>query len=227
MSKANILIIEDDADLREVLTLLLAPLYNVMTAIDGIAGLKSALREPPDLILLDLKMPHMDGYQTCRLIRADGEFQSVPIFVMSGYGGENELSRALEAGATQFIAKPFDSEDLLSRIKAHLLKHKKRIQSENAHLQVGNLKIDPIVGRVTIDNQEIHFSQLELKVLTLLAEKAGTLVGREEILREVWNDQAASPRVIDPHIVSIRDKLGMGSVTVASVYGKGYILKSS
>lgn len=227
MTKSKILIVEDDADLREVLTLLLSANYHVVTASDGVTGLKAALRDPPDLILLDLKMPHMDGYQTCGLIRADNEFKSTPIIVMSGYGGENELSRALEAGATQFISKPFDSEDLIERVDNQLQKQEKRVQSGVSYLQAGNLKIEPTQGKVMMEDREIHFSQLEFKLLALLVEKAGALVSREEILKDVWNQQAASPRVIDPHIVSIRDKLGGGAVTISSVYGKGYILKSS
>jgi DNA-binding response OmpR family regulator len=133
----------------------------------------------------------------------------------------------LEAGATQFISKPFDSADLINRIQLQLQKHKKRVQSGLGYLQVGNLKIDPTLGKVLIDHREVHFSQLEFKLLTLLVEKAGALVEREEILKDVWNQQAASPRVIDPHIVSIRDKLSGATVSISSIYGKGYILKYS
>lgn len=227
MRKARILIIEDDADVREVLEILLSPFHTISTAADGVTGLKSALRDPPDLILLDLKMPHMDGYQTCELIRADAEFKETPILVVSGYGGENELTRALAAGATEFISKPFDSGNLIERINKQLKRKEARVKSGSSLLQAGTLRMDPIQGKVTVENREIHFSQLEFKLLQLLVEKNGALVGREEILKDVWNQQAASPRVIDPHIVSIRDKLGTSTVTISSVYGKGYILKTS
>lgn len=226
--KHKILIIEDDPELQEVLALLLKPVYSVQCASDGVMGFKMALRSPPDLILLDIKMPNMDGFQTCQLIRSDPEFDKVPILVVSGYGGEDDRTRALDCGADDFIAKPFSSPELLARIKRRILASSKIDpvrESESGILKFGDLKLDLFSGKAYLGEAEMRFSQIEFRLLQLLVENEGSLVSRENILEKVWNKSATSSRVIDPHIVSIRDKLSGSQVSVFSVYGKGYALK--
>lgn len=227
-SKFKILVIEDDRELQEVLTLLLKPHYSVQCASDGMEGVKMALRTSPDLILLDIKMPNMDGFQTCQLIRSDPEFDKTPILVLSGYGGENDRTRALECGADDFIAKPFSSPELLARIKRRVQVSEKKETARDSlggHLSFADLRLELFSGKAFIGEEEIHFSQIEFRLLQLLMENAGNLVSRETILEKIWSNNAPSNRVIDPHIVSIRDKLSKSAVSVSSIYGKGYVLK--
>ena len=224
--KPQILIIEDDEELQETLTLLLKSSYDVVCAKDGVSGFKMALRSPPDLILLDIRMPHMDGFQTCQLIRADQEFDEVPIIILSGYGGEDERARALEFAADDFLSKPFSSTELLARIKRRLQVAKKDREAKSVGiLKYGDLELDVTLARVLIAGCEVHFSQKEFRLLMLLVQQAGQLVSREEILDKVWSQQAGSNRVIDPHIVSIREKIAPSQAAISSIYGKGYVLK--
>lgn len=230
MNKPHVLIIEDDEDLRESLRLLLEDKYDIQALENGLTGLKAALRNPPDLILLDLKMPEMDGFQACKVLRADKEFDGIPIIVLSGYNTVEDRTRIFELGADDFIAKPFDNAELLARIQRKIgIVSLAKVPEKNEALQAiicGNLRVDPRKQEVYIEDRLLHLSALEFRLLHLLAIHCDELVSRKNIIEKVWDGQPVSERIIDPHIVSLRHKLVGCNFAISSMYGKGYTLKA-
>lgn len=227
--KATILVIEDDPDLRETLVDLLEPQYVVKIAEDGLIGLKNALREPPDLILMDLRMPNMDGFETCKLLRADPEFNSIPIIVLSGFVSDQDRVKALEMGADDFIGKPFNASELLLRLKKRLETRTGSFRKEPSAkavevIQYGDLVLDLTKQKVTLKDKELHFSQLEFSILHMLLQNADQIVPRDQLIETIWPNQEVSHRIIDAHMVSVRNKLKTSGIKIGSVYGRGYRL---
>ncbi|KYG66539.1 hypothetical protein AZI86_05705 [Bdellovibrio bacteriovorus] len=211
--------------------LLLEDSYDVSCATDGLNGLKNALRNPPDLILMDLKMPNMDGFETCRLLRADSEFSDISIIVVSGFVSDQDRVRALQAGADDFISKPFETKELLHRI-AKRLSEKNTSKSQEQLLRRGifkykSLRLDAVELKAFVNDEPVHFSQVEFGILKILVEGAETVIPREVFISSLWPGQEVSSRIMDAHLVSIRNKLKGQDLQISSVYGKGYILKSS
>lgn len=228
--KAKILVIEDDPDLRETLVDLLEPQYSVKIAEDGLVGLKSALREPPDLILMDLRMPNMDGFETCKLLRADSEFDSIPIVVLSGFVSDQDRVKVLEMGADDFIGKPFNSSELLLRLQKRLAARtttapRGEISTHSEEvITYGDLVVNVSTQLVTLKGKELHFSQLEFSILHVLLMNADRIVPRDKLIEMIWPNQEVSSRIIDAHMVSVRNKLKSSMIKIGSVYGKGYRL---
>lgn len=231
MQKHRILIVEDDPELRETMKLLLEDAYEVSAAVDGLVGLKNALRNPPDLILLDLKMPNMSGFETCKFLRADKEFDHTAIIVVSGFVSDQDRRRILESGADDFVGKPFDTQDLLHRIEKKIKEKSSSMTPEQFQrrgiFKYRNIVVDTTSLKTFVDGEEIHFSQVEFGILKLLVEKAEEIVARDVFIASLWPGQEVSNRIIDAHLVSIRNKLKGRQLQISSVYGKGYILKSS
>lgn len=228
-NKATILVIEDDPDLRETLVDLLETQYLVRIAEDGLLGLKNAFREPPDLILMDLRMPNMDGFETCKLLRADKEFDNIPIVVLSGFVSDQDRVKALEMGADDFVGKPFNSSELLLRLKKRLEDRVGSTNKENNRrsddvISYGDIELDLKTQEVTVKGKELHFSQLEFSILHMLLMNADQIVPRETLIETIWPNQEVSHRIIDAHMVSVRNKLKSSMVKIGSVYGKGYRL---
>ena len=227
MKKSKILIIEDDADLRESLSDLLGATYDIEVAENGLIGLKQALRNPPDLILLDLKMPDMDGFQTCKLIRSDPEYDGIPVIIVSGYNSADDRTQAFENGADDFVAKPFSNSEMLSRIQRKIGVSKKGPAPAKAKdiISCGNIKLAPRNQEAWVEDRVIPLSAIEYGLLTLLVQSCGRVVTRENIFEKVWNSEPHSQRVIDPHIVSLRHKMTGADHAISVSYGKGYLLK--
>ncbi len=227
MNKQKILIIEDEVEIRDALDYILSKNYDLNFAQDGIDGVKKALRNPPNLILLDLKMPEMDGFQTCRILREDSEFKTTPILVVSACNSSAERTRAFEHGADDFISKPFDPNELLARIQRKISDHSSQAPAKSSHvLHVdGSFYLNTREQQMIFGDQVVSISSIEFKLVHLLANKFGELVNRDFIIETVWEKQSVSPRLIDPHILAIRNKMKDFNYTIQSVYGKGYVLK--
>jgi DNA-binding response OmpR family regulator len=227
MTKNKVLIVEDEEGIREGLAIILADKFDIEFATDGIDGIKKAIRNPPNAILLDLKMPEMDGFQVCKILREDKEFDNVPIIIVSAFNNANERTRVFELGADDYVTKPFDRLELVARLQRKI--KKKEVEeadalSENFRLSVeGGLTLDLKNKIATIYKNEIQLSAIEFKLLHLLVINFGELVEREKIIKWVWEKQVVSPRLIDPHILSLRGKIS--PFTILSVYKKGYLLK--
>lgn len=188
MAKAKVLVVDDEP---RVVQLVRANLgvegYEVLVAEDGAQALSMAQSEAPDLVILDLMLPKLDGYEVARRIR---EFSSVPIIMLTARSGEVDIVRGFDAGADDYLTKPFSVNELMVRVRAVLRRSKfpEEIVARQS-FQAGDLVIDFAQQRVTVHQQEVALTPLEYRLLTFLASNAGRVVLHEDILRHVWGPE--------------------------------------
>ena len=200
----RILIVDDEPNLLATIApLLRARGYEVLTAMSGRAALEVVQRDPPDLVILDLGLPDLDGVDVCTQIRAS---RSTPIVVLSARGAENDKVRALDAGADDYVTKPFGSEELLARIRVALRRVDTSAASEP--LVCGPLVIDRERFRVLVDGKEVRLTPKEFELLTYLAQRRGRVTTHRAILRAIWGPQAVDqPEHLRVLIGSLRRKI--------------------
>ncbi len=206
MADARILVIEDEAPIRRFLRIAIESAgFAFSEAERGRAGVEKAATEAPDLVLLDLGLPDMDGKQVIAAIR---EWSRVPILVLSVRDAEVEKIAALDAGADDYVTKPFATGELLARVRA-LLRNRKPPETEKANIVVGKLSIDLAAHVVRLGGAEVRLTRKEFDVLALLARHAGRLVTHRQLLRTVWGPaHEADAHYLRIAIGHIRDKLG-------------------
>jgi DNA-binding response OmpR family regulator len=222
----RILIIEDELHMRTALADVLAGEgYRPLTAADGRSGLERALAEKPDLILLDIMMPRLDGYEVCAELRRLEN--AVPILMLTAKGQVADRVRGLDAGADDYLVKPFSTGELLARVRA-LLRRIHRQTAAAVRLDLGDVHIDLVKQTAARAKQPLHLTAKEFAMLRLLAETPGEPVSRERFLDVVWG-YAAFPttRTVDTHIASLRAKLEPNPDEprwIQTVHGVGYRL---
>lgn len=219
--------IEDEKNIVEILKYNLEQNgYRVLVSLDGRSGLECALREKPDLILLDLMLPEMDGSEVCRLLRHNYKSRAIPILMLTAKSEEADEILGLEFGADDYVTKPFRIRQLLSRIKALL--RRCRNQAERSILTVGRLEIDTARFQVLAAGKALDLTFKEYGILKLLAESGGRVLSRERILEEVWGHDESfhvEPRVVDKHIGELRRKLKTEASRIVTVIHSGYRLE--
>ena len=201
----RILIVEDDASIRDALRRTLVDRGHVVSvASTGLGGLESALREQPEAILLDLGLPDVDGLTLISMVRAA---VSVPILVITAQDDDATVVRALDAGADDYVVKPFGSAQVEARLRAVLRRTASAAPPEV--LTVGDLRIDTAARIVTLSGTAVELSRKEFDLLALLARRVGQVVTRRELLAEVWQQPyGGSDRTVDVHLSWLRRKLG-------------------
>jgi two-component system, OmpR family, alkaline phosphatase synthesis response regulator PhoP len=216
----KILLIDDEPDILEFLSYnLKKENYLVFTAENGRSGIEIAKEEKPDLIILDVMMPGMDGMETCAEIRKQPKLKNTLIDFLTARSEDYSQIAGFDVGADDYISKPIKPKVLLSRVKA-LLRRSGDI-SQPDMIEVGGLSIDREKYSVKRDNEEIIFPKKEFELLSLLASKPGRVYTREEILDKVWGDDViVGDRTIDVHIRKLREKLGEDYIR--TVKGVGY-----
>ncbi|MDE3124130.1 MAG: response regulator [Bacteroidota bacterium] len=215
----RILIADDEPDILEIIHYNLTKEgYEVISAKDGDEAIEKAKMVKPDLIILDIMMPHKTGIEVCTILRTQSQFQQTLIIFLTALSDETSHIKGLETGADDYISKPISPKMLISRVNALF----RRIQKEDGKpLKVGNITIDPIKFVVEIDGKEIILAKKEFELLFLLAAKPGRVFLRNEILSQVWgNEVIVGDRTIDVHIRKIRQKLNLDCIT--TVKGVGY-----
>ncbi len=224
---SRILIVEDELPMRTALKdCLEAEGHRVLTAADGEAGLQRALEEKPDLVLLDIMMPRLDGYAVCAELR---RIESpAAILMLTAKGQVDDRVAGLDAGADDYLVKPFSIEELLARVRA-LLRRTRRRGRGTDRLTLGDTRIDLVKQTATRGRKSLHLTAKEFAMLRLLAETPGEPVSRERFLDVVWG-YAAFPttRTVDNHIASLRAKLERDPERprwVRTVHGVGYKLE--
>ncbi|HSP66799.1 MAG TPA: response regulator transcription factor [Bryobacteraceae bacterium] len=224
MSEQRILIIEDEPDLLRGLALnLKAEGYGVLTASRGDLGLEQALRDRPELVLLDIMLPGMNGLDVCRELRRKG-FEA-PIIMLTAKAEEVDRVVGLEIGADDYVTKPFGIRELLARIRARLRRH---VPAQETGLRLGPVEIDLDKHEATRAGQRIELTGKEFDVLRLLARHRGEIVTRDRLLEEVWGYETyPTTRTVDNHILRLRQKLEEDPANpryILSIYGEGYKL---
>ena len=224
-TSTKILIVDDDPDIIEILTYNLSNEgYNVKSAVNGIEALKKAKKFIPDIILLDVMMPEMDGIEACSNLREIESLSKSMIIFLSARGEDFTQIAAFDAGADDYINKPVKPKILLKKISSI----SRRILSENnntSNIIVGSLSIDRESYSVTLEKDEITLPRKEFELLYLLASKPGKVLTRDEIMFKVWGTQVVvGDRTIDVHIRKLREKIG--EKYIKTIKGVGYKFKA-
>jgi DNA-binding response OmpR family regulator len=222
----RILIIEDETPMRTALADLLASEgYRALTAADGESGLERALAEKPDLVLLDVMMPKLDGFAVCAELRRLGA--NVSVLMLTAKGQIEDRVTGLDAGADDYLVKPFSTEELLARVRA-LLRRTERKTKSPIKLKLGDIEIDLARQTAARGKREIHLTAKEFAMLRLLAEAEGEPVSREKFLDVVWGYTSfPTTRTVDNHVASLRVKLEKKPDAprwLKTVHGVGYKL---
>lgn len=226
MTQARILVVEDEVPLMFVIrTFLVKHGFRVIEAIDGQAGLDLTLKEKPALVILDVGLPELDGFEVCQHLR---RLQvDTPILMLTSRNQLSDRVRGLNFGADDYLAKPFEPSELLARIHALLRRHQ-RAESQVMVLELGENRIDLGTKRSTRAGKALPLTKMDYAVLTLLAKHAGNPVSREQMLDAVWGyTRFPSTRAVDTHIWRLRKKLGDDGDEprwIMRVQGEGYRL---
>jgi len=225
MSKGRILVIEDDPDIVEMVEYHLTQAgYRSEAVLNGADGISSARKQRPDLIILDLMLPAVDGFDVCRTLKSDKNTAHIPIIILSAKSQETDKIVGLELGADDYITKPFSPRELIARIKAVLRRGKER--RINGRLERGGVAIDHDRFKVTVFGEAADLTSTEFKLLEFLARRPGIVFSRNQILDGVFGDDSmVYDRTVDAHIKSLRRKLGAAKDYVQTVRGVGYRFK--
>ena len=224
MTKQRLLIIEDDEDIRELLVYNLEKNGYAAQAVEtGEDGLASASRHNPDLILLDLMLPGMDGLSVCRQLKGNKATRDIPIIIVSAKGEEADIITGLELGADDYLAKPFSPNILLSRVRAVLRRIGLALPDKSAILKVHDLVIDPKKFKATLAGEPLDLTASEFRILYYLASHQGWVFTRYQIMDAIRGEgYVVTERAIDVQIAGLRKKLGDHSDYIETVRGVGY-----
>lgn len=218
MSK-RILIVDDERPIRVMLRIgLEAAGYEVVEAENMAQALAGLVYPVPDLVLLDLVLPDGSGAEIVSRVR---EFSKVPVIVLSALGADADKIALLDAGADDYITKPFNMGELLARVRA-ALRHSQ--ESMPGPLEAGGVRIDPAIHSVTVHDEEVHLTPTEYAILLLLLENRDRVLTREQLIRRVWGTDANETGSLRVHIFQLRQKLKRASCTIETLPGVGYRL---
>ncbi|MBW6508463.1 MAG: response regulator transcription factor [Desulfuromonadales bacterium] len=230
MGKEHILVIEDEEDILALLHYnLIKEGFRVSCAQSGEEGLNAARAEKPDLIVLDLMLPGIDGLEVCRALKNAKATATIPIVMLTAKGEEHDIVTGLELGADDYVTKPFSPRVLSSRLKAVLRRHERdsdNTTDESESLHIGAISIHPGRNEVLVGGQKIDLTFTEFRVLNLLARRPGWVFTRYQIVNAVrGDDYSVTDRAVDVQIVGLRKKLGPAGKVIETVRGVGYRFK--
>ena len=225
---ADVLVVEDEADIRRLIRLHLErDGFRCRTAGSGTEALRELAAVVPDLVVLDLMLPELDGLELCRRIRGDPRSAAVPIIMLTAKADEVDRVVGLELGADDYMAKPFSPKELVARIRAVL----RRSQQREAPrvLRAGGITLDPLRHLVQVDGRPVTLTPKEFDLLQALLDAAGRVLSREHLLNRIWGYARADEiesRTVDVHIRRLRVKLGAAGRGIATLKGVGYRLEA-
>ena len=220
MEKLKILVVDDESRMRKLVRdFLVKQNFDVLEAGDGEEAVDIFFKEKDiALIILDVMMPKMDGWQVCREIR---KYSKVPIIMLTAKGDERDELQGFDLGVDEYITKPFSPKILVARVEAIL--RRSNILTNDDVISVGGIELNKAAHQVKIDGQEIELSYKELELLTYFLENQGIALSREKILNNVWNyDYFGDARTIDTHVKKLRSKLGEKGEMIKTIWGMGY-----
>ena len=222
----KVLLVEDDADVLDVTTYALRREgYTVLAAVDGQQALARWEAERPDLVLLDVTLPKLNGFEVCRRIRHEGE---TPIIMLTARREEEDVIRGLTLGADDYVTKPFSPRQLAMRMEAVL--RRAAVDSHRRHareVRVGDLHLDVESHETTKEGEAVHLTPLEFRILHLLALNAGRVIPHERLIEHTWGHEGGDRAMLKNHISHVRKKLGLpaeGPGSIRAVPGVGYSL---
>ena len=220
----HILVVEDEPDTAELLEFHLENAgYKVTIAEDGYEALKKIHKLRPDLLILDLMIPEIDGFEVCRLIRKDPANESLPVMMCTAKSDETSKIQGLDFGADDYVTKPFSPREVVLRVK-NLLKRSDSVnRTDIERLSIGKITIDKNSYEVSVEGELLELTATEYKLLVLLIERKGRIQSRDILLRDVWGYESnIDTRTVDTHVRRLRTKLNGASDNIVTVRGFGY-----
>jgi len=226
--RKKILIIEDDKDIIQLLKHYLEKEgFVVKEAIDGFLGLEKTKLDKFDLIILDIMLPEMDGFEVCKELRADPKTASIPIIMLTSKAEETDKIVGLELGADDYVTKPFSPKELVARIKAIFRRAERKSEKERVY-HYGKLFLDVSKHEVIFDNKSIELTSKEFGLLESLLRSKGRVLSRDYLMDEVWgHDYYGGMRTVDVHIRRLREKIPFLSKNIQTIKNMGYKLKEN
>jgi two-component system alkaline phosphatase synthesis response regulator PhoP len=224
MTGERILVVDDEANIVDLVSLYLErDGFQVESASDGVSAFEKIRANEPSLVVMDIMLPEMDGFEVCRKTRAISE---VPIIMLTARDEDFDKIVGLELGADDYLTKPFNPRELVARVKAILRRSDRRKKSEDQPMQVGDVKLDPARREVTIGGEPVTLRTKEFDLLMTFFEHLGIVLSREQLLNLVWGyDFYGETRTVDVHVAHVRKRLaGSQNVRIETVTGVGYKL---
>jgi len=223
-SKPHIQIIEDEPDIADLLEFnIINAGYKSSKSKDGETGLEKVRERQPDLILLDLLLPGINGLDVCTILKSDTQTKSIPIIMLTALGQEKDIVKGLESGADDYITKPFSVEILLARIKAVLRRNLSEKTTQEDNVSIHGITITPKTRGVMVENKKLNLTFTEFQILHLLASHPGWVFTRYQIINKIREDNyPVTDRSVDFQIVGLRKKLGNHGKLIETVRGVGY-----
>ena len=221
--KPKILIVDDESDALEILGFKLREAgFNPIFAKDGTRAIAAARDEKPDLMVLDLMLPEVDGLEVCKILRRDANTAKMPIIMLTARAAEMDRVVGLELGADDYVTKPFSPRELVLRIRKLLARNSSTPES-GAYIKIGDIEIDISTHVVKLAGKEVTLTLTEFNLLEILAKRRGRVQSRERLLQDVWGyENPIDSRTVDTHMRRLREKLGESANYLETVRGVGY-----
>ncbi|MGM0501196.1 MAG: response regulator [Bacillota bacterium] len=227
----KILVVDDEENIVKLLSYNLKQEgYEIITANDGQEALKKLEETTPDLMILDLMLPKVDGWDICRKVRKNDNFSNLPIIILSAKEEEIDKILGLELGADDYVTKPFSPRELLARVKAVLRRVNYKNEAGDEILKVGDVKLDLKKHQVMVSEQELNLTPKEFELLSILINHPGQVFSRDKLLGQIWDyDYHGDTRTVDVHVRRLRKKISNYSEQehIITVRGVGYKLKEN
>jgi two-component system alkaline phosphatase synthesis response regulator PhoP len=234
MATEHVLVVDDEADIRELVRYNLEKEgYGVVGVASGEDALTAATRKLPDLVILDLMLPGVDGLEVCRRLKSDPATARIPVIMLTAKGGEADIVSGLELGAADYMTKPFSPRVLVARVKAVLRREAAGTADEGETIRAAGIVIHPGRHQVLVDDHPVELTATEFRILVFLARRPGWVFTRQQLVDAAQGDDAyagdrfVTDRSVDVHIVSLRRKLGASGATIETVRGVGYRLREA
>lgn len=226
--KPKILVVDDEQDAIELIEYNLQSAgYRVITATDGMEALQKTRTSIPDLIVLDLMIPELDGVEVCKILRRDPATSNIPIIMVTAKSSELDRVLGLEIGADDYVTKPFSPRELVLRVKKQL-QHTVAPEVDGEVLHFGEVVVDIPRHTATVQGKRVELTATEFKLLTILVQRRGRVQSRDQLLKDVWEyDESMNSRTVDTHMRRLRQKLGRSAKYLGTVRGLGYRLLDS
>jgi two-component system phosphate regulon response regulator PhoB len=225
--KSKILVVDDEPDALEVLGFKLKEAgFLPVFAADGLKALAAVKAERPDLIVLDLMLPEIDGTEVCKILRRDPATAEIPILMLTAKAAEMDRVLGLELGADDYVTKPYSPRELVLRIRK-LLKRIQAADEAGEHFRIGPVEIDVPRHAALIDGKPVALTATEFNLLLILAKRRGRVQTRERLLQDVWGyETAIDTRTVDTHMRRLREKIGPAAELLETIRGVGYRFKA-
>ena len=221
----RVLVVDDESDVTELLQYRLEQEgYRVATLNDPLGFVAKVREFEPDLMLLDIMMPELSGIQLCRIVRADPSMKDIPVIFLSARGEVEDRIKGLEAGAEDYVSKPFNNNELMLRISKMLKRSGAPLEhAGQSRIEIAGVVIDEDLHELTVDGKNVPLTATEFRLLKLLMERKGRVQTRDHLLVNVWHyDKNVETRTVDTHVRRIREKLGQYAHIIETVRGVGY-----